>query len=105
MSLDLPSLDQREAAMDASLQRRIQRYGWDRAAGHYDDGWTRQLAPGQDLMLDMAGIMPGARVIDIAAGTRSQEGNRCRIFLRLSIYTHRDFRLIHSKQTLFPNGT
>lgn len=69
MSPDLPSLDQREAAMAASLQRRIQRYGWDRAASHYDDGWTRQLAPGQDLMLDLAGIAPGHDVIDIACGT------------------------------------
>jgi ubiquinone/menaquinone biosynthesis C-methylase UbiE len=69
MSPDLPSLDQREAAMAASLQRRIQRYGWDRAASHYDDGWTRQLAPGQDLMLDLAGITPGHDVIDIACGT------------------------------------
>lgn len=55
--------------MDANLQRRIQRYGWDKAADHYDNGWSRQLTPGQNLMMDLAGINPGDRVIDIACGT------------------------------------
>jgi ubiquinone/menaquinone biosynthesis C-methylase UbiE len=55
--------------MDARLQNRIQRYGWDRAAPAYDDAWSAQLEPGQTLMLGLAGIRPGDRVLDVACGT------------------------------------
>ncbi|MGE3277725.1 MAG: class I SAM-dependent methyltransferase [Vicinamibacterales bacterium] len=55
--------------MEAALQRRVQRYGWDKAATRYDDGWSRQLRPAQDAMLALAAIQPGERVIDIACGT------------------------------------
>ena len=30
--------------MDARLQRRVQRYGWDRAVEHYEEHWLRRLA-------------------------------------------------------------
>ncbi len=55
--------------MDAKLQRRVQRYGWDKAAGDYEDGWRAQLEPAQSLMLDLAALRPGERVLDVACGT------------------------------------
>jgi ubiquinone/menaquinone biosynthesis C-methylase UbiE len=54
---------------DANFQRRIQRYGWDRAVPYYDNSWQKQLEPAQSLLLRMAGLKPGERVIDIACGT------------------------------------
>ena len=55
--------------MEADLQRRVQRYGWDKAAAHYEDFWATQLLPAQDLLLEKAAIMPGERVIETACGT------------------------------------
>ena len=55
--------------MDAALQRRIQRYGWDRAAEFYEGFWSRQLRAVQARVLDVAGLRAGERVIDIACGT------------------------------------
>ena len=55
--------------MDARLQRRVQRYGWDKAAAYYDQYWARQLEPAQDRMLALAAIREGERVIDVACGT------------------------------------
>ncbi len=55
--------------MDARLQQRVQRYGWDRAASYYEQSWSRQLAPAQELLLQMAALQPGERVLDIACGT------------------------------------
>jgi ubiquinone/menaquinone biosynthesis C-methylase UbiE len=55
--------------MDAQLQRRIQRYGWDRAADHYETAWAAQLRPAQDLLLAVAALEPGERVLDVACGT------------------------------------
>ena len=55
--------------MDARLQRRVQRYGWDKAAASYESHWQRQLAPAQDRLLDLAALQPGERVIEVAAGT------------------------------------
>lgn len=55
--------------MDARLQRRVQRYGWDRAAGDYEDAWSRQLEPAQALSLEIAALQPGERVLDVACGT------------------------------------
>lgn len=55
--------------MDAKLQRRVQRYGWDKAVADYEAGWRDQLEPAQTLMLDMAALRPGERVLDVACGT------------------------------------
>ncbi len=55
--------------MDARLQRRVQRYGWDLAAADYEALWQRQLAPAQDALLAAAALSPGERVLDVACGT------------------------------------
>jgi ubiquinone/menaquinone biosynthesis C-methylase UbiE len=55
--------------MDARLQNRIQRYGWNRAAGLYDGAWADQLRPGHDMLMEMAGLQPGERALDVACGT------------------------------------
>lgn len=55
--------------MDARLQRRVQRYGWDKAARCYERSWQAQLAPAQAALLDMARLAPGEQVLDVACGT------------------------------------
>ena len=55
--------------MEADLQRRIQRYGWDRAAIYYENFWQQQLKPAQEKLLEMANLQPGEKLIDIACGT------------------------------------
>lgn len=55
--------------MDSKLQRRVQRYGWDKAAPWYEDSWRRQLAPAQTALLARAALRAGERVIDVACGT------------------------------------
>lgn len=55
--------------MDARLQRRIQRYGWDKAAACYEQSWQRQLEPAQARLLALAAPRRGERVVDVACGT------------------------------------
>lgn len=55
--------------MDPRLQRRIQRYGWDKAAHQYERSWQAQLAPAQARLLSLAALRPGERVLDVACGT------------------------------------
>jgi ubiquinone/menaquinone biosynthesis C-methylase UbiE len=55
--------------MDARLQRRIQRYGWDLAAIDYETLWRAQLAEAQIATLAMASPAVGEQVLDIACGT------------------------------------
>jgi len=55
--------------MDARLQRRIQRYGWDLASTEYDPLWEEQLTPARNGMLAFASLAPGERVLDLACGT------------------------------------
>ncbi len=55
--------------MEPSLQRRVQRYGWDKAADLYENSWYRQLKPAQDKLLEMADLQEGEKIIDIACGT------------------------------------
>jgi ubiquinone/menaquinone biosynthesis C-methylase UbiE len=54
--------------MSARFQLRIQRYGWDRASGCYEELWGRQVDPARRALLDMADLQPGQRVLDIACG-------------------------------------
>jgi ubiquinone/menaquinone biosynthesis C-methylase UbiE len=55
--------------VDPKLQRRVQRYGWDKASSTYERYWHQQLAPAQDRLLEMAAIRPGDQVLDVACGT------------------------------------
>ena len=70
-----PALGQKTAVkperifMDPKLQRRIQRYGWDKAAPFYERYWQQQLEPAQAQLLVMAALRRGERVLDVACGT------------------------------------
>jgi ubiquinone/menaquinone biosynthesis C-methylase UbiE len=55
--------------MLSNLQRRVQRYGWDRAATDYELLWQAQLAIAQLKMVECVSLQPGARVLDVACGT------------------------------------
>ena len=55
--------------MNARLQRRVQRYGWDLAAADYEPLWQAQLAEAQATLLEMASPAPGEQVLDVACGT------------------------------------
>ena len=55
--------------MDPALQRRVQRYGWDKASAYYEEFWQDQLKPAQDLLLNMAELQDGEKVLDTACGT------------------------------------
>jgi len=56
-------------AVDARLQRRVQRYGWDRAAQDYEGLWQGQLAVAQRALLQAVALAPGEEVLDVACGT------------------------------------
>jgi len=55
--------------MDARVQTRIQRYGWDLAADDYEPLWAAQLSGVQRGLLDAAALAPGECVLDVACGT------------------------------------
>lgn len=55
--------------MDPRLQRRVQRYGWDLAAGDYEALWQAQLAQAQTRLLACVALRPGEQVLDVACGT------------------------------------
>lgn len=55
--------------MKPELQRRIQRYGWDKASEYYERSWEAQLKPAHELLLEVSQIKQGETVLDIAAGT------------------------------------
>ncbi|HTT09636.1 MAG TPA: class I SAM-dependent methyltransferase [Burkholderiaceae bacterium] len=55
--------------MEARVQRRIQRYGWDLAARVYEPLWQAQLAAAHTRLMQCASVVPGQRVLDIACGT------------------------------------
>ena len=60
---------------DPALYKATQRELWDRAAAAWD-GWgpllERWLGEATELMLDQAGVAPGSRVLDVAAGAGGQ---------------------------------
>lgn len=55
--------------MKPDLQRRIQRYGWDKAAPHYETGWEIQLCSAQESLLSEVEPQPGETVLDVSCGT------------------------------------
>lgn len=55
--------------MKPDLQRRVQRYGWDKASAYYENCWQEQLRPAHDLLIEVSDIRPNEDVLDIAAGT------------------------------------
>jgi len=55
--------------MDARLQLRVQRYGWDAAVAHYHTGWEAQLRPAHNQLLAMAKLTFGQRIIETACGS------------------------------------
>lgn len=55
--------------MKPELQRRVQRYGWDKAAKFYEDSWKEQLKPAQEKLLELADLQPGESVLETACGT------------------------------------
>ena len=55
--------------MEARLQHRVQRYGWDLAVQHYAQHWHALLAGEQAELLALAAPQPGEQVLDVACGT------------------------------------
>lgn len=55
--------------MSPKLQTRVQRYGWDKAASFYNDGWRNNLEPAQACLLNLADAQIGEHVLDVACGT------------------------------------
>jgi ubiquinone/menaquinone biosynthesis C-methylase UbiE len=55
--------------MHGRFQKRVQRYGWDKAANYYENLWREQLEPAQTVLLDFADLVSGERVLDVACGT------------------------------------
>jgi ubiquinone/menaquinone biosynthesis C-methylase UbiE len=54
--------------MEPKLQRRIQRYGWDRASAHYATFWGEQLRPAHEAAIRLADPQAGEHVVDVACG-------------------------------------
>ena len=55
--------------MDAKMQRRVQRYGWDVAAAAYDVAWRDNLRAVHVAMFEMVALEPGERVLELACGS------------------------------------
>ena len=55
--------------MEPALQRRVQRFGWDKASSYYESFWQDQLRPAQNLLLDLAAVQRDEQVLDVACGT------------------------------------
>ena len=55
--------------MNPNLQRRVQRYGWDAAAAHYEPGWAGQLTPAHDRLMAVSHLASGMRVLEVACGS------------------------------------
>ena len=55
--------------MDAKLQLRVQRYGWDAAAPYYEEGWAPRLAKAQATLVELADLHVGQAVLELACGS------------------------------------
>lgn len=55
--------------MKPALQRRVQRYGWDKAAPYYDTGWQQQLWSAQERLLVQTDLQEKDHVLDLSCGT------------------------------------
>lgn len=55
--------------MDARLQVRVQRYGWDRAASRYAASWELPLSAARAVLVDRLRPRAGERILDVACGT------------------------------------
>lgn len=55
--------------MKPDLQRRVQRYGWDRAAPYYETGWQDQLWSAQERLLSEVDPEAGEIILDVSCGT------------------------------------
>lgn len=55
--------------MDAKLQLRVQRYGWDAAAPYYEAGWQGALLDAQWTLVRMSNLESSHRVIETACGS------------------------------------
>lgn len=55
--------------MKPELQKRVQRYGWDKAAEYYENSWQEQLKPAHDKLIELANAQPNESILDVAAGT------------------------------------
>jgi len=54
--------------VEPKLQRRVQRYGWDRASAFYSTFWSEQLRPVHEAAIRLSDPQVGERVVDIACG-------------------------------------
>jgi ubiquinone/menaquinone biosynthesis C-methylase UbiE len=55
--------------MDAKLQTRVQRYGWDLASEDYEPLWEQQLAAARSASFAAVSLTSGEQVLDVACGT------------------------------------
>ncbi len=55
--------------MHPDLQRRVQRYGWDKASDYYENSWKEQLKPAQEKLIEFAELKPGEKILETACGT------------------------------------
>lgn len=55
--------------MKPELQKRVQRYGWDKAAKYYEKCWQEQLLPAHNKLLEETNAQAEDSILDIAAGT------------------------------------
>lgn len=54
--------------MEPKLQRRVQRFGWDRAAEFYATFWGEQLRPAHEASIRLSDPQVGEHVVDVACG-------------------------------------
>ncbi|NBC27573.1 MAG: methyltransferase domain-containing protein [Bacteroidetes bacterium] len=55
--------------MKSNLQRRVQRYGWDKSAPYYEMGWQEQPWPPQESLMFKSDPRPRKKILDVSCGT------------------------------------